>query len=51
MNALKEKFNQLTEREQRLVIISAVVVVVGMFYWLVWSPLNQAIERDQKAVE
>ena len=51
MNSLKEKFNQLTEREQRLVIISAVVVVVGMFYWLVWSPLNQAIERDQKAVE
>ncbi|GAC24142.1 MAG: type II secretion system protein M [Alteromonadaceae bacterium] len=51
MNTLKQKFSQLTEREQRLVLISAVVVVVGMFYWLVWSPLNQAIERDQKALD
>ncbi|GAC35301.1 type II secretion system protein GspM [Paraglaciecola polaris] len=50
MNNIKQKFSQLTEREQRLVLISAVVVIVGMFYWLVWSPLNQAIERDQKAV-
>lgn len=50
MNMLKQKFSQLTEREQRLVVISAVVVVVGMFYWLVWAPLNHAIERDQKAV-
>lgn len=31
MNTLKQKFSQLTEREQRLVLISAVVVVVGMF--------------------
>ena len=43
MNTLKQKFSQLTEREQRLVLISAVVVVVGMFYWLVWSPLNLSL--------
>ena len=50
MNKLIQTFHQLSEREQRLVIISAVVVVVGIFYWLIWSPLNQSLESDRKAV-
>jgi general secretion pathway protein M len=50
MNTIKQKFGQLTEREQRLVLVSAVAVIIGLFYWLVWSPLNSAIERDEKAV-
>ena len=50
MNKLLQTFHQLSEREQRLVIISAVVVVVGIFYWLIWSPLNQSLETDRKAV-
>ena len=50
MNKLIQTFHQLSEREQRLVMISAVVVVVGIFYWLIWSPLNQSLETDHKAV-
>lgn len=50
MNKIKQKFNQLTEREQRLVIISIIVVVIGLFYWLVWSPLNHSISTNSKAV-
>lgn len=50
MEELKQKFHQLSEREQWLVGVSAVVVIIGMFYWLLWSPLNKAIESDRLAV-
>lgn len=50
MNKLMQTFHQLSEREQRLVLISAIVVVIGIFYWLIWSPLNQSLETATKAV-
>ena len=50
MNKLKQTYQQLSEREQRLVLISAIVIVVGLFYWLIWAPLNQSLESDRKAV-
>lgn len=50
MNKLKQSYLQLSEREQRLVLISAIVIVVGFFYWLIWAPLNQSLETDRKAV-
>lgn len=51
MNNLKQKFQGLTEREQWLVIASAVVVVIGVFYWVVWSPLNSSLETNRTAVK
>jgi len=51
MDKLKSTFLQLSDREQRLVIISAVLVLVAIFYWGFWSPLNTSLERDQTAVE
>jgi len=51
MDKLKSTFLQLSEREQRLVIISAVLVLVAIFYWGIWSPLNTSIERGQTAVK
>ena len=50
MNKLMQTFHQLSEREQRLVIISGIVLVVGIFYWLIWSPLNQSLQTADKAV-
>ena len=50
MDKLKSTFLQLSEREQRLVIISAVLVIVAIFYWGIWSPLNTSLERGQSAV-
>jgi general secretion pathway protein M len=44
-------FLQLSEREQRLVAISAALVFVAIFYWGIWSPLNMSLEQDKKAVE
>jgi general secretion pathway protein M len=51
MNKIKQKYSQLTEREQRLVLLSVVVGVIGLFYWLVWAPLNHSIATNHKAVE
>ena len=47
MNALLEKFKALTEREQKLVIASAVMVVVAIFYFAIWSPLNAALDKQE----
>ena len=51
MDKLKIMFLQLSEREQRLVMISAGMVVVAIFYWGIWSPLNTSIDRAQSAVK
>ena len=50
MNKLKQTYQRLSEREQRLVQISAMVIVVGFFYWVIWAPLNQSLETDRKAL-
>lgn len=48
MNALLAKYHALTEREQRLVVVAGIFVIVALFYGLVWSPLNSGIEEQQK---
>lgn len=50
MDKLLATFKQLNARERLLVSISAVFVVVALFYWLIWSPLNTAIERGHKNI-
>ena len=50
MNELISKFKALTDREQLLVIIASVVIVVGVFYFTVWSPLNSNIERQRALI-
>jgi general secretion pathway protein M len=51
MDKLKSMYLQLNGREQRLVIISAILVLVAIFYWSIWSPLNTSIERGKIAVK
>lgn len=51
MNALKQKFTSLTEREQRLVLISGLVILLGIFYWGLWSPLNQGISQQSQQLQ
>lgn len=50
MNKLKAYYAQLSEREQRLVLISSVLLVIALFYWLLWSPLNQSLSKGQLAL-
>ncbi len=47
MNVVMQKFRTLSEREQRLVILSCVVIVIGAFYWGIWSPLNTSLTQQQ----
>ncbi len=48
MDKLVSTFKQLNPRERLLVSVSAVLVIIALFYWLVWSPLDTAIERGEK---
>ena len=51
MDELKQKYAQLSEREQWLVKIVAIVVVIGLFYSAVWSPLNTAVAKSEKSLK
>ena len=51
MNTLLEKYKALTEREQKLVLISGVFVVIAIFYFAIWSPLNNALLQQQKLLD
>ncbi len=50
MNALLARFRQLTEREQKLTILSVIVVLIGSFYWGIWSPLQQSVIKEQQRI-
>ncbi|GGD76985.1 type II secretion system protein GspM [Lacimicrobium alkaliphilum] len=51
MNPITQKFRQLSEREQRLVVLVASFMAILLFYLLVWAPLNQSVQRNQTAIE
>lgn len=46
-----EKYRQLSEREQRLVGLSAIVLIIALFYWVIWQPLSNGIEQEQTRLE
>ena len=48
---LMEKYRQLNEREQRLVLISGVVLIIALFYWVIWQPLSNSREQQQPRLE
>lgn len=50
MKELLERYQQLTERERLLVLISGVAVLVFLFYSIIWSPLNNSLDQKTKAV-
>ena len=41
----------LQTREQRLVTGAAIVLLIGIFYWLVWQPLHQGQTMAQQKVQ
>jgi general secretion pathway protein M len=51
MNELKQKFQALTEREQILVLVSAVIVGLMLFYFALWQPLVNGIDREKALLE
>ena len=50
IDELKQRFAQLTDREQKLVVISAVVIVIGAIYFLIYAPMQASIERNSASL-
>jgi len=47
MQALKQWFLQLLPRERILVIAASAVTIVVLFYYVLWAPLNNALETNK----
>jgi len=48
---MKEKWQQLSVREKRLVIITAVVVLITLVYFMVWEPLQDGIQTSRVRIK
>ncbi|MET1218544.1 MAG: type II secretion system protein M [Glaciecola sp.] len=44
-------FQHLETREQRLLKIGAVFVVLGCLYWLIWAPLQNGIAAEKQTLQ
>ncbi|AWL10620.1 Type II secretion system protein M [Saliniradius amylolyticus] len=51
MNPILQRYQQLNDREQRLVLSAAIILALLLFYYLVWAPLNQSIDRHQTLID
>ncbi len=51
MDELKKRYENLTEREQWLVKIIGVFLIVTMIYSVVWSPLVEAVEKGERTLK
>lgn len=45
------RWQQYSAREQRLLMLAAVAVVIGGLYWGIWQPLQQAISRQETRLQ
>lgn len=48
---MKEKWQQLSSREKRLVILTAVVVMITVVYFMIWQPLQDGIQTSRVRVK
>ncbi|MCG9712603.1 type II secretion system protein M [Shewanella insulae] len=48
MDNIKTWWNGLVLREQQLVAACAIVLVLGIFYWGIWTPISQAEEDARR---
>jgi general secretion pathway protein M len=50
MQGIKQWYLQLSERERILVICASAVSIVVLFYYLLWSPLHNAVTQQRAAL-
>jgi len=48
---MKEKWQQLSLREKRLVIITSIVVLITLVYFLFWEPLQDGIQTSRVRIK
>lgn len=51
MDELKKRYKDLTEREQWLVKIIGIFLIVSLLYSTIWSPLVSAVEKNERSVK
>jgi len=51
VNVVINKYKALTEREQLLVIISAIMLIIATFYLAIWAPLNSALQQQRQLLD
>lgn len=51
MKELLAKFQQLSDREKVLVSVAGVLVMVFVFYFIVWAPMNDALAAQRKSMQ
>lgn len=44
MNSIKQKYLALSEREQKLLFIAGIAIIVALFYFLIWAPLANGVD-------
>jgi general secretion pathway protein M len=44
---MKEKWQQLSLREKRLVVVTSIVVVITFVYFMIWEPLQDGIQTSR----
>ena len=50
LEELKNRFQQLTDREQKLVLGASVVILIGIVYFAVYAPLQTSISQGKQAL-
>ena len=48
MNRLIELWQELASRERLLLMVLAAVLLVGLSYQMLWSPLSEAIDVEKQ---
>ena len=48
---MKEKWQQLSLREKRLVILTSIIVVITLVYFMIWEPLQEGIQTSRVRVK
>ncbi|GGW90777.1 type II secretion system protein GspM [Alteromonas halophila] len=51
MNAVMERYRALTEREQYLVLLSGIVIIIALFYFAIWSPLSTSVAQQRALLD
>jgi general secretion pathway protein M len=51
MKQLQNWWQSLQKREQQLVLIAGVTLIIAAFYWLLWAPLHQAYQSQQQQLQ
>lgn len=48
---MKEKWQQLSLREKRLVIVTSIIVMITLVYFAIWEPLQDGIQTSRVRVK